>query len=213
MSALGTFCTIGIDRGHLGCRTRVRWCAAVALVAPSILCLGHGTAHAHGAVSMDADICKLKIAGYFMHFAGYQPDLSRTEFCEDIPSAGRTVIVLDFIDDALRDQAVSVHIVKRQGTAMTATDSGILDIPPRKYPNGTITVRVDLPDNGNYLGMVSMGERGENVASFPFAVGRNTMLLPIVASAAAVLAGAGLVFFWVMRGMATRRPTGGDLHA
>jgi len=38
-----------------------------------------------------------------MHFAGYQPDSSRSEFCEDIPRVGRTVIVLDFIDDALRD--------------------------------------------------------------------------------------------------------------
>src|ERR1700730_2484538 len=88
-----------------------------------------GTAAGHGAVSMEQDICKLKVGSLQMHFAGYQPDSSRSEFCEDIPRIGRTVIVLDFIDDALRDLKTEVLIVRNPGSAADGKDEVVYRIP------------------------------------------------------------------------------------
>ncbi|MFM7483733.1 MAG: hypothetical protein ACKO2S_05690 [Burkholderiaceae bacterium] len=42
--------------------------------------------YAHGGFAMDQDKCKLTLGRYQMHFAGYQLDAQRSEFCEDIPN-------------------------------------------------------------------------------------------------------------------------------
>src|SRR6516164_8641091 len=63
-----------------------------------------GEATAHGGLAMEKDYCKLRVGPHVMHFTGYQPgDGYRKEFCEDIPSTGATIVVLDFIDDVLRE--------------------------------------------------------------------------------------------------------------
>ncbi|MGH8646514.1 MAG: hypothetical protein ACREX4_19470 [Gammaproteobacteria bacterium] len=55
-------------------------------------------AFAHGGVSIEADKWVLKIGKYLMHFTGYQPENSGgEEFCEDIPSTGHAIIVMDFV--------------------------------------------------------------------------------------------------------------------
>ena len=56
---------------------------------------------AHGGLSLADDICKLTIGPYTMHFTGYQPESTQEkEFCEDIPATGRTVVALDYIEEA-----------------------------------------------------------------------------------------------------------------
>ena len=88
-------------------------------------------AEAHGGVAMERDVCKLRIGPYLMHFTGYLPDKSRGEFCEDIPLAGRTVIVLDFLDDVLRDRPLSFKIVRDDGGDPAAA--------PALYQNRAVT--------------------------------------------------------------------------
>jgi hypothetical protein len=161
-------------------------------------------ANAHGAVAMENDICKLKVAGYFMHFAGYQPDHSITEFCEDIPMAGRTVIVLDFIDDALRDMAVAAYIVKQEKSGPIDPDSvtlmpAVLNVPARKYPSGTITLNLAFKEPGNYLGVVTVGDRAQYVASFPFSVGVDRTWRSFAIWGAVVIALAFAIFLWAYR--------------
>ena len=57
---------------------------------------------AHGGLSLADDVCKLTIGPYTMHFTGYQPEATQEkEFCEDIPATGRTVVALDYIEEAL----------------------------------------------------------------------------------------------------------------
>jgi hypothetical protein len=160
---------------------------------------------AHGAVSMEADICKLKVAGHFMHFTGYQPQSSRAEFCEDIPALGRAVIVLDFVDDALRDMATSVKIVRSGGSSasiekMDANGKGsLLFVAPRKYPNGTIKLDVTFDEPGNYVGIVTVGDKNESVATFPFDVGRSQRPMQFAIYGAVVALLAGMTFLWAKR--------------
>src|SRR3990167_8180724 len=51
--------------------------------------LQSGVAMAHGGVSMEEDLCVMKLGTYRSHFTGYQPEKRSTqEFCEDIPEIG-----------------------------------------------------------------------------------------------------------------------------
>lgn len=160
---------------------------------------------AHGAVTMEADICKLKVAGYFMHFTGYQPQSSRAEFCEDIPALGRTVIVLDFVDDALRDMTTSVQIVRKGGSSASMEklqaneETGLLFVPPKKYPNGTIKLDVTFHEPGNYVGIVTVGDKNESVATFPFDVGRSQRPMQFMSYGAVIVLLAGGTFLWAKR--------------
>ena len=86
--------------------------AAAVLVAGGLLTLPTAGA-AHGGVSMDDDICKLRLGPYYMHFTGYQVRAGspNSEFCEDIPEIGKTIIVMDAIDQALRHMPVAIRIM------------------------------------------------------------------------------------------------------
>ncbi|MGH8645665.1 MAG: hypothetical protein ACREX4_14860 [Gammaproteobacteria bacterium] len=69
----------------------------------AFLLLVNATAWAHGGVSIEEDKCVLKIGNYLAHFADYQPESRGSEeFCEDIPSTGHAIIVMDFVDPQLR---------------------------------------------------------------------------------------------------------------
>src|SRR5688572_12525645 len=97
---------------------------------------------AHGGLSLADDICKLTIGPYTMHFTGYQPDATQEkEFCEDIPNTGRTVVALDYIEEALRPLPTEVRIIRDTGAQAGAEGNldeiTILHIPAKIYPNGS----------------------------------------------------------------------------
>jgi len=101
---------------------------------------------AHGGLSLADDVCKLTIGPYTMHFTGYQPDSTQEkEFCEDIPAIGRTVVALDYIEEALRPLPTEVRIIRDTGAPDAGKDGNldaitILHIPPKVYPNGLPTL-------------------------------------------------------------------------
>jgi len=132
-------------------------------------------AFAHGGVSIEADKCVLKIGTYLMHFTGYQPEKSAGEkFCEDIPSTGHAIIVMDFVDPQLRDMEADLRIVKmvecgtyKQGDSAEE----VLYLPPQKYKGGSITVDQRFAEAGYFVGIVT-AKGNEKIASlFPFSVG------------------------------------------
>lgn len=137
----------------------------------TLLC---GTAvYAHGSVSMEEDTCKLRVGRYLMHFTGFQPDTASgpKEFCEDIPEAANTIIVLDYVDVELRDMPTEVRIVRAgQEDSQAAT---VFHLPARTYPTGSLSLETRL-DAGDYVGLVTVQDKQTLVARFPFAVGRKS---------------------------------------
>jgi hypothetical protein len=133
-------------------------------------------AMAHGGLSMDQDKCVLKVGPYFMHFAGYQPGSSgATEFCEDIPAAGQTVVTIDAIDDVLRTMPLQVRIVRDTGAPPAEPPreaDTVLYVPPKLYPAGSVSFEYQFEGPGQFVGYVMAGEKGQYVARFPFSVGR-----------------------------------------
>jgi len=134
---------------------------------------------AHGGLALAEDMCKLRVGPYNMHFTGYQPDSTRNkEFCEDIPATGRTVVVLDYMDDALRPLPTEVRVIRDTGSEQDIQAITILHLPPKVYPNGTVNFEYNFAQPGKYVGLVTVGGPKEHISRFPFSVGEGKMWVP-----------------------------------
>jgi hypothetical protein len=159
------------------------WLLAMALLTTA--------AFAHGGVGMVDNRCVLRIGQDIMFFTGYQPQNSREEFCDDVPNAGQTVVALDMQETELRDMLTEIRLIKDDGshtqmnglpvlTDADLTDKAALDavsiayFPPKKYPTGTLTFEHTFPENGKFIGIVTVeNDHGQKfVSQFPFAVGQ-----------------------------------------
>src|SRR6202011_5250963 len=148
-------------------------------------------AYAHGGVGMVDNRCVLRIGPDIMFFTGYQPQSSRDEFCDDIPSVGQTVVALDMQDTELRNMLTEIRLIKDDGTHTrmnglpfltdaelankSALDSVSINyVPPKKYPTGTLTFEHTFPETGKFIGIVTVeNDRGQTYESkFPFSVGK-----------------------------------------
>ena len=157
---------------------------------------------AHGGLSLADDVCKLTIGPYTMHFTGYQPEATQEkEFCEDIPATGRTVVALDYIEEALRPLPTEVRIIRDTGAGAEAGKEGNLDaitilhIPAKVYPNGSINFEYDFMQPGKFVGLVTVGDKQEYVSRFPFSVGEPKGTSPFILGAIAAVVVAAVVFF------------------
>jgi hypothetical protein len=160
---------------------------------------------AHGGLSLADDVCKLTIGPYTMHFTGYQPESTQEkEFCEDIPATGRTVVALDYIEEALRPLPTEVRIIRDTGPGggqpgpeeqKNLEGITILHVPAKVYPNGSINFEYDFAQPGKFVGLVTVGEKGEYVSRFPFSVGEPKGTSPYLIGGIAALVVAAVVFF------------------
>ena len=160
-------------------------------------------AQAHGGLALADDMCRLTIGPYNMHFTGYQPDNTRNkEFCEDIPATGRTVVVLDYMDDALRPLTTEVRVIKDTGSEQDLQAVTVLHLPPKVYPAGTVNFEYNFDKPGKYVGLVTVGATQELLSRFPFSVGEGKTWMPpsyfiYGFGGAAVVVG---IIFFTMRG-------------
>ncbi len=178
-----------------------------------LLALAPDAAAAHGAVTMENDVCKMKIGGLFMHFTGYQPQSSRAEFCQDIPEVGRAIIVLDMVDKQLRDMPISFEVVRTTASGtipdFAAVDRNdvIVKLDRRTYPNGSIKADMTFTEPGNYVGMVMADIGTPVVATFPFSVGQSSFWRSMVIFVSALVVAAAGVFAWVRKSTRHGRET------
>jgi hypothetical protein len=147
-------------------------------------------ADAHGGVGMQDNRCVLRIGPDLMFFTGYQPQNSREEFCDDVPNKGQVVVALDMQDTELREMLTEIRLIKDDGTHTRMNGLPFLSdaelaskevlepatiayLPPRKYPTGTLTFEHTFPENGKFIGIVTVeNQHGQKyVSQFPFAVG------------------------------------------
>ncbi len=151
---------------------------------------------------LDKNFCILKFGTYGMHLTEYQPDTSdRQELCGDIPSTGRTVVVLDFIEGELRSLPVEVRVIKDTGSEQDLQAVTVLHLPPKLYPGGFINFEYSFDKPGNFIGLVTVGGTQEHVARFPISVGESGMVshfmhyIMVIVPLAAIAGGAAIFFF------------------
>ena len=153
--------------------------AALCVLLLAIWALFSTEAQAHGGLALAEDMCRLTIGPYNMHFTGYQPDNTRNkEFCEDIPATGRTIVVLDYMDDALRPLPTEVRVIRDTGSEQDLQAITVLHLPPKVYPNGTVNFEYNFAQPGKYVGLVTVGGTPEHISRFPFSVGETKVWVP-----------------------------------
>src|SRR5439155_14903918 len=126
---------------------------------------------AHGGLALAEDMCKLRVGPYNMHFTGYQPDSTRNkEFCEDIPATGRTVVVLDYMEDALRPLPTEVRVIKDTGSEQDLQAITVLHLPPKEIGRATCREREYIDVHGKSLEQNTVGDKQELDSRFPISV-------------------------------------------
>jgi hypothetical protein len=153
--------------------------AAAALTA--VAAFAAAPAEAHGRLGAAEGRCRLYIGPDIMNFTGYLPEASKNEFCEDIPSTGPMIMVLDAEQQELRDMKIEIRIVKdvggldKEGENLEAVT--VAYQPPKIYPTGTVNFEHNFKEGGYFVGIVTVtGDHGEQwVSRFPFSVDRSFM--------------------------------------
>ncbi len=146
---------------------------------------------------MDKDICRLRVGPYNIHFVGYQPESSaEKEFCEDIPSTGKTIVVLDYVDQELRSLSAEVRIIRDTGTEDNLDGITVFHLPASIYPTGSVHFEHTFSEPGKFIGLVTVHDKQKLVARFPFSVARSGASWTMYGWIAIALAfGAGLYFY------------------
>ncbi|MBI5862366.1 MAG: hypothetical protein HZB64_09355 [Rhodocyclales bacterium] len=131
-----------------------------------------GQADAHGGLSVEKDQCKLTIGKYLMHFTGYQPEATGSkEFCEDIPEVGHTIVVLDAIDQELREIPIEIRVVRDTGDMSNLDAITVFHLPSTIYSSGSVSFEYRFDAPGKFVGLVTAGSGKDAVESrFPFSV-------------------------------------------
>ena len=111
-----------------------------------------GAAAAHGKVSLEEDSCVRRIGDSMVHLSAYQPQFEPSaQYCTEIPKGGDTHLVVDLVDQALRDMPVGMRIVR--GTSETE-DETVSFVRPSVHPDGVIRGETNL-DQGLYTVIIT----------------------------------------------------------
>ena len=163
---------------------------------------------AHGGVAFgEEDLCLITVGFLKAHFTIYQPQQSGAEeFCEDVPTVGESVFVMNYMHAFMREMPVDFRIVEdvnKVGLFASWEDIESMDDVeshtlfyqlPTVHPEGVYTVNYKFNEPGIYIGVVTAKNPNEDKiyhAVFPFRVGGTNygylplfVLLLIVAQAA-----------------------------
>ena len=116
------------------------------------------------------DPCERKIGTSLIHITLYQPQFDPdAEYCDKMPRAGNTVLVVDVLGDDLRRMPLGVQVLARQDSQHNRS---VLSLPPKIYRRGVADTQVMLDDGSAYITRVSLGEgdASQQVLSFPIRV-------------------------------------------
>jgi hypothetical protein len=173
--------------------------------------LANSAAYAHGGVSIEFDKCVMMLGPYRMHLTGYQPQASAgEEFCEDIPAVGKALIVLDVVDNPLRQMMTGVRIIEKDSWQAAQSTTGdeqaktVIEVPPKLYKTGSMTIDHTFDQPGYFVGFVTVEKEGNKMTSrFPFSVGYGLGSLKgggttpyIYAGLALLIAAAGAFYYF-----------------
>jgi len=141
--------------------------------------------------------CAAQMGPNVITFSFYQPTQSRSQFCEDIPETGPTTIVVDTMQDELRDMMVEIRIVEADPKGDDEGAPSEAYLAPAQFRTGVIQLEHDFKNKGDYVALVrarSPDGRKEYNARFPFSVGEEFIrdwVAVAVATVVALALGAG----------------------
>lgn len=193
-------------------RTRLAICCL-------LLCLANGEqiAFGHGGVVLEEDLCVINIGYLQAHFKIYVPqEHQRREFCEDIPSTGDSLFVMEYLHPGLDEASIDFRVIRNVTGlgrfAMWEDVARIADLDevtvfyhaPAIVP-GVYSVVHRFDEPGEFIGIVTAapGDAGAPyTAVFPFEVGFTGFgVWPLILLAIALLQ----LHLWYSGGRSQRR--------
>lgn len=147
------------------------------------------------------NMCMVMFGYDMIHITSYQPGKSRSEYCEEVPSTGKTIMVFDIANPRFRDLPIEIRIIRAPVVPLAAdADLGPLTevyFPARTYKTGTFNFEHDFQNNGHYIGLVTLTqENGEKATGqFKFSVGQ-TLWLYVPQILGVVLIGLMILAYW-----------------
>lgn len=141
---------------------------------------------AHGSIVADADLCIIQVGYFQAHFKIYLPtEKKHTEFCEDLPTGGEAVFVMEYIHGELGEVLMDfriIHNVTGQGIYTRMDDvekiSNIEQFTvfyqPAEQHSDVFMALHNFDEQGEYLGIITARDSasGETYSAvFPFEVG------------------------------------------
>ncbi len=181
------------------------WRIALVAIVGCFLSITSTVARAEGGAGPEAmsmgNMCMVMFGYDMIHITAYQPGKSRSEYCEEIPSAGLTTFSYDIENPAFRDFPIDVRIIRDPLTPVSnTTDVEALTekhLPFKKYSKGTFSFDHEFKNTGHYIGMVTL-ERPDGtreLAMYKFSVGE-TLWAWVPQIAGTILIGGMLFVYW-----------------
>ena len=111
-----------------------------------------GAAAGHGKVSLEEDSCVRRIGDSMVHLSAYQPQFEPSaQYCTEIPKSGDAYLVVDLVDQALREMPVGMRIVR--GSSETEGETVTL-VLPSVHPDGVLRGETNL-EQGLYTVIIT----------------------------------------------------------
>jgi len=160
-------------------------------------------ARAHGSVALEDDLCVIDIDFLTAHFTIFQPEArGAEEFCEDVPEATRSVFIMEYLHELLREMRVDFRIIRDDtGIGRFADWNAVLvmgDLEPLTVhyrapsidPIGYCRASHEFTEQGSYIGIVTAShptEARDYQAVFYFQVGRDWGSFPLFIALIAIV--------------------------
>src|SRR5271163_2477632 len=142
----------------------ISWAAVTVIVV--WLLQGVAFAHKFGGPN---DPCERKIGASLIHITLYQPEFDPdAEYCDQIPRAGNTVLVVDVLGDEQRRIPMGLRVLDTRAANSPRT---VLWIPPAVYRRGVADAQFTLDGGGSYVTQLVLGDGADpQILSFPMRV-------------------------------------------
>jgi hypothetical protein len=132
------------------------------------------------------DPCERRLGASRVHLTLYQPNFDPdAEYCNEVPRAGKTVVVVDVEGDRLRQNPIALEMIASDGDGLRT----ILSVPPRIYRRGVADAEVTLDSGSDYTARVVLLDAADQTSiplTFPIRVG--AWYRPIIVPALIILA-------------------------
>lgn len=164
--------------------TSCRWLLATLATLACLCPVKPGAAH--GSVTPDADRCIIRIGFFRAHFKVYLPEShGHRDFCEDLPSIGNSIFVMEYEHDGLGDIPIDFRIIENvtglgrfTNLAHVMQLGDLTDITVFHHPaaiqRDVFTAAHTFETSGEFVGIVTVDRPdggGSYTAIFPFEAG------------------------------------------
>lgn len=117
------------------------------------------------------DPCRKQVGDSLLHLTLYQPQFNPDEeYCEEVPRAGKAVLVVDVTAGELRQVPISVEVLATGESGQSRT---VLSLPPKVYERGVADSEMVFEEGSDYVARVMLelgADKKPQLLSFPIRV-------------------------------------------